>query len=144
MKTPLLVTLIGALLVSSPATAQYSARRNGTRVELEDGHGQIVVSIDPAAGNVTTEMKVKGHNVLAPQGIPFMAPWANRLDEQAFYANGRRYAFNMELGNVKGAHPIHGFLGGASQWEVVETAADGSAAMLVTAVATSRTPSFRR
>ena len=43
-------------------------------------------------------------------GIPFMGPWANRLDEQAFYANGKRYAFDMELGNVRGAIPIHGFL----------------------------------
>ena len=23
-------------------------------------------------------------------GVPFLGPWANRLDEQAFYANGRR------------------------------------------------------
>ena len=28
-------------------------------------------------------------------GIPFMGPWANRLDEQAFYANGKRYPFDM-------------------------------------------------
>ena len=48
-------------------------------------------------------MKVKGHNVLryphasieefkakpGSVGIPFLAPWANRLDEQAFYANGK-------------------------------------------------------
>ena len=31
-------------------------------------------------------------------GIPFVGPWANRLDEQAFYANGKRYPFDMELG----------------------------------------------
>ena len=29
-------------------------------------------------------------------GIPFLGPWANRLDEQAFYANGRRFPFDME------------------------------------------------
>ncbi len=69
-------------------------------------------------------MKVKGHDVLrwpyasveefkarpALSGIPFVGPWANRLDEQAFYANGKRYPFDMELGNVRGAIPIHGFL----------------------------------
>ena len=64
-------------------------------------------------------MTVKGHNILGPQGIPFLAPWANRLDEQAFYANGKRYALDMQLGNVRGAHPIHGFLA-AAKWEVVE------------------------
>jgi aldose 1-epimerase len=59
----------------------------------------------------------KGHNVLrfphaSPEdypgrggsiGIPFLAPWADRLDEQAFYANGRRHAFDMTLGNIRGA-----------------------------------------
>jgi aldose 1-epimerase len=38
-----------------------------------------------------------------------MGPWINRLDEQAFYANGTRYPFDMALGNVRGAIPIHGF-----------------------------------
>ena len=41
-----------------------------------------------------------------------MGPWINRLDEQAFYANGKRYAFDMTLGNVRGAIPIHGFMTG--------------------------------
>jgi aldose 1-epimerase len=68
-----------------------------------------------------------------------MAPWANRLDEQAFYANGRKYLFNMELGNVKGAHPIHGFLSAASQWEVVEAKADAASAWV-----TSRLEFFRQ
>jgi aldose 1-epimerase len=78
-------------------------------VQLEDSTRQIVVSIAPSAGNLTREMTVKGHNILGPQGIPFLAPWANRLDEQAFYANGKRYAFDMQLGNVRGERPIHGF-----------------------------------
>jgi aldose 1-epimerase len=139
MKTHLTLSLITALLVSSPTAAQYSARRSGTRVELEDSAHQIVVSIDPAAGNLTRAMTVKGRNVLAAQGIPFMAPWANRLDEQAFYANGRKYLFNMELGNVKGAHPIHGFLSAASQWMVVEASADAASAWV-----TSRLEFFRQ
>ena len=33
---------------------------------------------------------------------------ADRLDEQAFYANARANAFDMELGNVRGTNPIHG------------------------------------
>jgi aldose 1-epimerase len=142
MNLHLTLTLITALLVSTPAAAQYSARRDGTRVELEDTANQIVVSIDPAAGNLTREMTVKGHNVLAPQGIPFMAPWANRLDEQAFYANGRKYPFNMELGNVKGAHPIHGFLSTASQWEVVEAKSDASSAWVSSRLEFFRQPSW--
>ena len=104
-------------------------------VDLEDARNQIVVSIAPSAGNIVFDMRVKGRHVLhfrTPRGvqgqarlagIPFLAPWANRLDEQAFYANGKKYAFDMELGNVRGAHPIHGFLSTASQWEVVEAQA---------------------
>ncbi|RPI57743.1 MAG: aldose 1-epimerase, partial [Acidobacteria bacterium] len=71
-------------------------------------------------------------------GIPFLAPWADRLDEQAFYANGKRYAFDMSLGNVRGANPIHGFLTSAPDWEVVEARADGRSAWV-----TSRLEFFR-
>jgi len=142
MNLHLALTLITALLVSAPAAAQYSARRNGTRVELEDAAHQTVVSIDPAAGNLTRAMTVKGRDVLAAQGIPFMAPWANRLDEQAFYANGRKYNFNMELGNVKGAHPIHGFLGAASQWDVIEARGDGTSAWVTSRLEFYRQPAW--
>jgi len=72
-------------------------------------------------------------------GIPFLGPWANRLDEQAFYANGKRYAFDMELGNVRGAIPIHGFLTTTDQWQVVEAKADRKSAWV-----TSRLDFFRQ
>src|SRR5689334_13426412 len=102
-----------------PGTAQYSARRNGEIAQLEDSRNQISLSVITSVGNVAFEMKVKGQNVLffpyasveefkarpALSGIPFLAPWANRLDEPALYANGKKYPFNMELGNVRGAHP---------------------------------------
>jgi aldose 1-epimerase len=72
-------------------------------------------------------------------GIPFMGPWANRLDEQAFYANGRRYAFDMELGNVRGKIPIHGFLTTNPHWRLVEVKADRQSAR-----ATSRLEFYRQ
>ena len=86
----------------------------------------------PSVGNIAYRMTVKGHDVLrwphasldafkaSPNatGIPFMGPWINRLDEQAFYANGTRYAFDMSLGNVRGAIPIHGFLTTTDQWQL--------------------------
>ena len=116
------VVLCGA---TATAWAQpYSARRTGDVVQLEDARSQTIVSILPSVGNIAFAMKVKGHDVLrwpyasveefkarpALSGIPFVGPWANRLDEQAFYANGKRYPFDMDLGNVRGAIPIHGFL----------------------------------
>ena len=137
---------LAALLFMStslPASAQqYAARRNGDVVQLEDTKSQTVVSIVPSVGNIAFSMKVKGHDVLrwpyasveefkarpGLSGIPFLSPWANRLDEQAFYANGKRYPFDMSIGNVRGAIPSHGFLTTNDQWQVVEVKADGKSA----------------
>src|SRR5579864_8039492 len=96
--------------LASSALAQFSARQDGDVVRLEDTARQIRVSIVPGIGNVAFEMRVKGENVLrfpyadltefrsrpGLSGIPFLAPWANRLDEQAFYANGKKYVFNPD------------------------------------------------
>src|SRR5262245_17485757 len=134
----LAITITILAIAPLSAVAQYSARRSGESVLLEDAKNQIELSVLPAVGNVAISMKVKGEDVLrwpyasieefksrpALSGIPFVGPWANRLDEQAFYANGKRYAFDMELGNVRGAIPIHGFLSTAAKWQVVEVKAD--------------------
>lgn len=154
---PKLTTLsvVAALILAAPMTAsfqQYSARQNGDVVELRDAKHDVSVSIVPSVGNIAFDMTVKGQKILrwpyasveefkakpSMMGIPFMAPWANRLDEQAFYANGQRYAFDMELGNVRGAIPIHGFLTTTDRWKVVETKADGASARV-----TSRLEFFR-
>jgi aldose 1-epimerase len=144
-----LVTAVTAAAQTPPAA--YTAERVGRTVRLTDTRGQVLVSIAPYRGNVTFEMKVKGQDVLhfpvasledprAGQfGIPFLGPWANRLDEPAFYANGRRYAFDMELGNVRGGIPIHGFLG-ASEWQVVEARADADAAWVTSRLELFRNP----
>ena len=65
----------------------------------------------------------KGHGQ-GRGGIPFLAPWANRLDEQAFYANGRRFSFDMEIGNIRGNPPIHGLLMRTDRWKALDLSAD--------------------
>jgi len=154
MHSRIAVLAIVLSLAAWPAAArQYLARQDGDVVRLQDTAAQTVVSIIPSAGNITFEMTVKGHNVLrwpygsvaefkaspGMSGIPFLGPWANRLDEQAFYANGKRYAFDMDLGNVRGAIPIHGFLTTATQWQVVQVQADTRSAWV-----TSRLEFFRQ
>jgi aldose 1-epimerase len=138
------------------AAAQYSARRSDDVIQLEDAASQIVVSIAPSAGNLAFAMKVKGHDILrfpyasldefkrrpGLSGIPFLAPWANRLDQQAFYANGKKYAFDMELGNVRGAIPIHGFLSYASEWHVVDANSDGASAWVTSRLEVFRQPAW--
>ena len=136
------VGLAGALASSLGPTVPRHVKM-GTSSQLEDTKNQTVVSIMPSIGNQAFEMKVKGHNVLrwtyasvadfkarpGSSGIPFLAPWADRLDEQAFHANGTRYPFDMALGNVRGAMPIHGFLTTNNQWQVVEFKADADIGM---------------
>src|ERR1051325_3891756 len=93
-------------------------------VRLSDAARGVEVSIVPGIGNRAYEMKVHGKNILYfPQagaageaarprlsGVPFLAPGADLLDEQAFWANGKKYPFNMGLGNVRGDMPSHGLL----------------------------------
>ena len=137
---------------------RYTASQNGKVVRLQDARSATTVAILPSAGNLAVEMKVNGHNVLrfphaSPEeypgrgsstGIPFLAPWADRLDEQAFYANGRRYAFDMTLGNIRGTHPIHGFLGSTDRWEVLKVAADDSSALVTSRLEFFRQPAWMK
>jgi aldose 1-epimerase len=141
---PRLVILLAFSLL---ALAQdYKAERTTDHgipvVRLADPMHGVEVAIVPSVGNTAYEMNVHGKNILYfpyndvsefqknPQmsGIPFLAPWANRLDEQAFWANGKRYAFDMDLGNVKGANPIHGLLSSSPYWQVVSVAGDSRSA----------------
>ena len=152
------ITIFLYMTIALPADAQYSAHRNGDIVQLEDAKNQTVVSLITSVGNVTYEMKVKGQNVLrwpytsiedfksrpGLNGLPFLAPWANRLDEQAFYANGKKYAFDMQLGNVTGAIPIHGFLSRTDQWRVMEVKADGNSAWVTSKLDVYKEPAWMK
>jgi aldose 1-epimerase len=75
-------------------------------------------------------------------GMPLLAPFANRLDETAFYANGRKYNFDLELGNVRGPIPIHGYVTGASTWTVVEAKADANGAWVTSRLDFYRHPQY--
>ena len=75
------------------ASARYTVTSTPDRVEISDRATETVVAVAPHNGNNAFSMKVKGHEVLwwnptQMSGIRFLGPWANRLDEQAFYANG--------------------------------------------------------
>jgi len=145
------------IVVAAPSAAErYSARQRDGVVQLEDSRTHTVVSIVPSVGNVTFEMTVKGQEILwfpyaslaefknrpGLAGIPFLAPWANRLDEPAFYANGKRYAFNLELGNVRGPHPIHGFVSSTDQWRIVEMKSDGTSSWVTSRLELFRQPAW--
>ena len=151
--------LLAALVLASPAAAQrYTATRDGEFVVLADRQTDTVVKVVPSVGNMAVEMRVRGHNVLRYQhaslddfraqpgqtGIPFMGPWINRLDDQAFYANGRRHAFDMSLGNIRGEVPIHGFVTATNLWRVVSVEATVGEASMTSRLDFYRQPSWMR
>ena len=154
----LLILVIG---VVTPAIAQnYTAEKTTDHgidiVRLTDAASGVVVSIVPSVGNRCYEMKVHGQNILwfptddvsqwvkRPElaGIPLLAPWADILDEQAFWANGKRYGFNMSLGNVRGPVPGAGFLSTTPLWEVTEVAADGQSAHVTSRLQFWKNPDY--
>jgi len=114
-------------------------------IRLADAAHKTEVRIVPSIGNIAYQMKVNGKNILwspfkslsemkakpASCGIPFLAPWANRLDRNAFWANGKQYILNPGLGNLRldnNQLPIHGALTFSSAWEVRSIAADAQSA----------------
>ena len=141
----------------SAAQARYSARQTGDIVQLRDARTDTTVSVMTSLSNAY-EMVVKGQNLIRMtfatvdefrarpglNGIPLLAPFANRLDEQAFYANGKKYNFDMELGNVRGTIPIHGYLSAAKDWKLVEAKADGKAAWVTSRLEFYRNPQWMK
>ena len=150
---------LAAMACGTLASAQprYSARQTGDIVQLRDSRTDTTVSVMTSLSNAY-EMVVKGQNLIRMtfgsvddfrarpglNGIPLLAPFANRLDEQAFYANGKKYNFDMELGNVRGAIPIHGYLSAAKDWTLVEAKADGSAAWVTSKLDFYRNPQWMK
>jgi aldose 1-epimerase len=114
-------------------------------VHLADAARQASAAIAINVGNMAYEWKVGADSLLyfpfdSPAalrrrptlcGIPLLAPWANRLDEDGFWANGKRYALNPSLGNVNRdgkQKPMHGLLNYSPKWELAETGADDHSA----------------
>lgn len=151
------VGVSAAIAIPAPAVAQarYTARQTEDIVQLRDSRTDTTVSVLTTVSNAY-EMVVKGQHVIRVpfasveefrarpglNGIPLLAPFANRLDEQAFYANGKKYNFDMELGNVRGAIPIHGYLSGAKEWKLVEAKADATAAWVTSRLDFYRSPQW--
>jgi aldose 1-epimerase len=133
------------LLPLMTEAANYSARRSvvdGVEVvQLADAARNVHVSIAPSIGNMAYEMSVRGKNILwtpfygldelkdKPQlcCIPFLGPWANRIDGDAYWVNGKKYLLNPDLGNLRRDNhqkPIHGLLNFSPLWTVTALGAD--------------------
>jgi aldose 1-epimerase len=127
-----------------PYTAQQVIEHDVPIIRLSDAAHEIELSIVPSLGNRAIRMLVKGQNIVYvpfddpallkadkhTNGIPFLAPWGNRMPA-GFWANGKRYLFNTGLDSIRpdqNGIPIHGMLTASPFWEVVDCAADSSSA----------------
>ncbi len=137
------------LLPLMSQAANYSAKTatvDGVEVVvLSDTARKTEVTVAPSIGNMAYRMIVNGKNALwvpyenlgemkakpAMGAVPFLAPWANRLDQDGYYANGKKYRLNPELANFRrdgNQKPIHGLLVYSSLWHVTAMKADSNGA----------------
>lgn len=126
-------------------------------IHLSDTRHKTEVSIVPSLGNNAYEMKVNGKHILwspykslreflekpAQLGNPLLAPWANRIDGDSYWANGRKYTLNPDLKNFRydaNHRPIHGLLVFASEWKVTSLKADDDSASVTSKLEFWRLP----
>ena len=128
-------------------------------VRLVDAKSRTEVWVVPSLGNNAYDMTVNGKKVFwspyqtlgelkarpAMAGNPFLAPWANRIDQDAFYAGGKKYLLNPELKNFRydgNRKPIHGLLVYAPDWKVVAMEADARSARVTSRLEFWRNPGW--
>jgi len=121
-----------------------------TTYHLIDSARNMDLGIAPDMGNFAYEFKVNGKDVLIPpesfksylekrwfgSGIPFLAPFANRIDGDHYYFQGKKYLLNDSLGNILHVppknFPLHGVIVFDPRWEVVESGASDTQGAFVT------------
>jgi len=106
---------------------------------LIDRRRRMDYGVIPDIGNWGYSFTVNGRDVLLPpdsveqyikdrslgRGNPIMAPFANRIDRDHYFFNGKKYLLNGDLGNFLRTpstdYPIHGLLAYDERWQVVDT-----------------------
>ncbi len=149
--------IAGSTVTADAAPARYSVKIIGDIVHLRDNKTDSTVSVLTGTSNAY-EFVVHGKNVLSMNipsttalrnnpglnGIPFLGPFANRLDEMAFYANGKKYSFDPGLGNVRSPIPQQGFLNGTHDWKLISAKANGNSATVVSRLDFYRHPDWMK
>ena len=161
--------LLAAWALASPAMAnsaaksaraspvRYSVSKIGDIVQLRDAKAGAVVSVLTGTSNAY-EFVIHGKNVISMNipsttalrnnpglnGVPFLGPFANRLDEMAFYANGKKYSFDAGLGNVRAPIPQQGFLSSTHDWKTVTVKADARSAYIISRLDFYRHPDWMK
>lgn len=144
--------------------AQYSAVENNEDgyqvVRLTEVESACEVAIAPAFGGNSFDFHVNGKRVfwvpanaslgdmIAKKtmcGNPLLSPWANRVEGLSYKVNGKQYALNPALGNLRldgNQNPIHGLLTFTDRWRVVEVASNHEEAMVRMSLDCSKQPDW--
>src|SRR5690348_12749418 len=110
-------------------------------IRLVDAARAMEVYLAPCIGNMAYAFIVGGKNILwfpfsDPQalqaqpafcGIPFLAPWANRIDGDTYWVNVKRFLLNPLLAILRPEPqpmPIHGLLSFSTAWALIAAGAD--------------------
>jgi aldose 1-epimerase len=138
----------------------YSIRESSedgfATIELIDHDRDVKAVVAPQLGNNTIALTLRGLNflwrpdrtlrdLLAARslfGIPFLAPWANRLSKKEYWVGDRCYQLNASFGNLRFDHygqVIHGLLL-FEPWTVMELEATPDGARLVSRIHFSSRP----
>ena len=152
----LLLWAIPAFVVAPASAQRYTAKQDGDVVTLTDTVAKMSVPVVTSMGK-PWRIQVNGQNLVRTvpsleafmanpglNGMPLLAPFANRLDETAFYANGKKYNFDLELGNVRGPIPGTGFVNGSKEWQLVAFKADGKSAWVTCRLDFYKIPQFMK
>jgi aldose 1-epimerase len=126
-------------------SARVSLEEKTAVVRLLDAERGVEAAIVPSFGNRVIRMLVHGENILhfpfenpaaamrerGLNGVPFLAPWANRMAGEGFRAGGREYRFNETAGVLRmdsNGLAIHGMLTTSALWQVaaLESHADSA------------------
>ncbi len=120
-----------------------------TTYHLLDSSRNMDFGLAPDIGNFGYEFKVYDKDVfIHPQsfksyiekhrlgsGCPFLAPWANRIEHDYYFFQGKKYLLNDALGNLmrdQFNQVIHGLLVFEPRWEVVKKGASDAQGAFIT------------
>ncbi len=159
MKLLIPTLLLPFMSLAQNYTAEKAMEDSIEIIRLADTARRMEVRIAPSLGNNSYSFKVNGQEILfspyktlgelkakpVQVGNPFLSPWVNRLDQDAYFANGKKYMLNPELKNFRydpNHRPIHGLVVFASQWRVTSLKADQGGAEVTSRLEFWREPDW--
>ena len=104
---------------------------------LKDLESDLSVSVAPSLGNRAVRIERNNMNFLHWQpnefsGIPFMAPWANRMSAEGFWSGPTFHPFKAPAALQRDSNnlAIHGLLTSSTNWQVERLACGNESAAL--------------